>query len=334
MAILFAASEAEAFTLTTTAQQFARAGEIDTDFARASAGVALSSTALLATPVFTAQTELWVQVYTAWNSLTANTTQPSIMLKDTGGGTIAFQIDSDNPGNINAEYWNGAAYVEVGAADVVVNATNPHMITIHVKIDNTVGVFDVWLDDVLTFSFHGDTLNTGYTQIDQVILGSASSGTGTGSSTTHSELIVSTTPTWGYRVATKAPTGNSATNTAWTGAFGDIDDLGIVNDVDLITDNVNADTETYTCAALPTGPNTMVPIAVVTAIRAQNSGSGIANIKHCIRRSGTNYTGSNVSGLSTTLAPYIEVWATDPSTSSAWTVSGIDAAEFGVQAAT
>lgn len=338
MAILFAANEAEAFALTTTAEQ-RTATDQDTNFNPSGRGVRLSGSALLTTPVFTAQTELWVKVAIGpLGTASVSSTQPFVMLKDTGGGTIFLQLDADANGNFNLEYWNGASYTEIGSADfapVSGGATLPITFTIHIILHNTTGVFECWMDDVLQWRYTGDTIFTGFTQCDQVILGSINSTTGSLYSTTVSELIVSTTPTWGYRVCSKVPSGDSATNTAWTGVYTDIDDAGVVADGDTNTVDVNGDVETYTCGALGTTPALMVPIAVITAFRGQNSGAGSANnIKHCIRRSGTNYYSASVTGLSATLAPYIEVWALDPSTSAAWSVSGVDAAEFGYQAVT
>ena len=46
-------------------------------------------------------------------------------------------------------------------------------------------------------------------------------------------MIVATVPTIGWHVYTNPPTGNGA-NTAFTGAFGDVDEV-VLNDVELIS---------------------------------------------------------------------------------------------------
>lgn len=336
MAILFAGTEDESFILTTAAQHFARSEE-DHDFVTSGHGLALSSTALNTTPVLSQQTEIWVSVMVAHVVSNSSNTQPFLQLYDSVNAKVFLQLDMDANSTVSMEYWNGAAYIEqpgLFPVDTSFAENAIHRYTLHAKLHDTTGVFECYIDDVLAYKLSGDTLLGGYANFDQVILGAANSGTGTGAGTTFSELIVSTTPTWGQRVFSHLVTG-AGTNTAWTNGATEVDDVAVANDADSITDDVNGDVETYANTNLATEPNRMIPSCVITAFRGQNSGAGSANnIQHTIRSGGTDYFSSSVTGLSTTLAPYQNIWTTDPNTAAAWTNSNIDAMEVGVKAVT
>lgn len=60
------------------------------------------------------------------------------------------------------------------------------------------------------------------------------------------------------------------------------------------------------------------------------SDSGAKQAKSITRLSGTNYSGS-AQTLTTTDVPYPEVWEVNPATSSDWTISEVNGAEFGVE---
>ena len=55
-----------------------------------------------------------------------------------------------------------------------------------------------------------------------------------------------------------------------------------------------------------------------------------AGFNHLVRVGGSNYVGSDVT-LTDDYTFYMNIWENDPDISSAWTVSGLNAAEFGVE---
>jgi hypothetical protein len=143
-----------------------------------------------------------------------------------------------------------------------------------------------------------------------------------------SEVIIATVPTIGWRLLTRYPAGNSATNTAWTGSYTDIDET-VFNDSDTITSNTASQVETYTTSG-PSLPSGYFVKAIGVYARGKNDGSGVANIDMAIRATGANY----VSGTKTLDLGYTAVgniWETDPSTSAVWDNAQVDAIEVGVK---
>jgi hypothetical protein len=334
MAILFASTEEDPYVIVNAAQIFSTRDETDnTDFTRTDGAVNLSSTATL-TATFTASDELWVVASISHTTVNINNDDPYLQLKDSGTGQVLLQLDADN-GLYNMEYWNGAAFVEISSADleIPISATLIRH-TIYCKLDNSVGVFEWYMDDCLVARFTGDTILTAATTVDTLILASANTtDTGSLNSTVFSEVIVSEEPTWGLRLFANYATGDG-TNTAWTGTFADIDEPGEANDADFITDDVNGDIETFANQNLSTEAAGMTPICLVTAFRGQNSGAGSANnIQHCVR-STSDFFSANVTGLGVTLAPFYTIWAQNPNGPTAWTSTTINAMEFGVRAQT
>lgn len=58
--------------------------------------------------------------------------------------------------------------------------------------------------------------------------------------------------------------------------------------------------------------------------------TGSASMKHLVRVGGTNYLGSSKT-LASAYDFHMNIWEDDPDISSAWTISGINAAEFGME---
>jgi hypothetical protein len=63
---------------------------------------------------------------------------------------------------------------------------------------------------------------------------------------------------------------------------------------------------------------------------AQKSDAGARTLAAVIRESGTDHVGAAVQ-LSTSPAYYQEIHETDPVTSAAWTLTGLNAAQVGAQ---
>lgn len=77
-------------------------------------------------------------------------------------------------------------------------------------------------------------------------------------------------------------------------------------------------------------PLTGSVFGVQTVMYARKDDAGTRQIAAMVRRSGSDYDGSTVT-LTTSYTYYSEIRETDPSTSAAWTISGVNAAEFGVK---
>lgn len=86
------------------------------------------------------------------------------------------------------------------------------------------------------------------------------------------------------------------------------------------------DTYAFSNLAHPLG----TVLGVSTVVYAAKTDAGARSIRAVTRVGGTDYPGSDAS-LSTTYAAYSEVLELDPSTVTAWTVSSVNGAEFGVE---
>jgi hypothetical protein len=69
-------------------------------------------------------------------------------------------------------------------------------------------------------------------------------------------------------------------------------------------------------------------VQLVTVARKDDA--GVRTMAPVVRSGGTDYVGTTVAP-GTTYAPALQVYETNPATSAAWTKSGVDGAEFGVQ---
>jgi len=335
MAILFAAAEAEAFVLTTVAQIFTDATNVNTNFVQNGINLSLGAEARCD---FTAQTEGWAHFRAHFGSLSANSTLQVVEFVDSGTGQTVFQLDVDGVvssviGQFNLEYWNGAAFTEILATEYGLFGGIQYTFDFHWDIDNAAGVFEWYVDGVLVAQFSGDTLNTGYTQIDRMVLQCAnSSGSGSGNGTTFSEIIVATTDTRGMRVHAADPTANG-TNTAWTNDVTAVDE-GNVDDTDFIESGVANDVETFAVRDLSAVADNFTVKAVVVNARALRDTTGPQNMELVVRSGTTDYLSGNVSGLTTAFAPFSYIWADDPDTAAPWTTGGVNAMEVGVKSIT
>jgi hypothetical protein len=332
MSILFAASEPEGMTLTGS-ERYART-DVDTNFTQHGTAFALGASGRID---FTAQTSGWAHMVVMLPTLSANCTQPICEFIDSGTGQVVFQLDMDGvsgtQGQTNLKYWNGAALTEILTTDYGLFAGILYTFDFHWVIDNSVGMFEWYIDGVLIAQLSGDTLHTGFTQIDRLNLRYMStSGTGTGNAITFSEVIVATDDTRAMRVHAADPTGNGG-QTAWTGDSTAVDDNG-VDDTDFIESGVANDVETVAVRDLSAVADNLTPKAVVVSARALRDATGPQNMELVIRQAATDYLSGNVTGLTTAFAPFYYVWATDPNTAAAWTVSGINSMEVGVKAKT
>lgn len=72
--------------------------------------------------------------------------------------------------------------------------------------------------------------------------------------------------------------------------------------------------------------------AVQTTSFAENKGEGVLNMRNISRVNSTDYNGDDIVVPSGQYIACQQVWDEDPDTSAAWTESGLNAAEFGVEA--
>lgn len=335
MAVLFAANEVEAFQRVTGISQVrnrSTAASYDSTYCRGSLGV---STNCFAAAHFDPQTEIWVHMEVYVGTMGAGATTPCIMFVDSVTGQVVAQFDCDGSTSTNnLEYWNGASFTEITPDDTLAVSTK-YVFDFHLRIDNVNGRFAYYRGGTLIAQVTGDTLNTGYTAIDTLLLSGFSSGATADNG--YSQVIVATSPMIGCKVMTLAPTGNG-TNTAWTGAFGDVSTTVIDNSAPgatptYIYTTASGDKETYACTNMPAASKAYDPIAVVVAARgrAATGATPGALALGVYTNSTDNFQSPFTFALSQELMGGYRVMETNPVTGLNWTFTELDALEIGVK---
>ena len=205
-----------------------------------------------------------------------------------------------------------------------------YYLEIDITIHDTAGAYELRVNGVSVLSDSSvDTRNGGSGTCNTATLiwgttGSCSYDDGyaaSGSSSFQGEI----------RVVTQVPTGDGA-DQDWDPSSGSdgyamVDEIPEDGDTTYISSGTGGDKDTFTFPALGLS-GTVLAVQTVAVARKDDSGS--RSIKSVVRSGGTDYAGSS-HALSTSYAAYPDIWTTDPDTSSAWDVAGVDAAEYGVE---
>lgn len=312
---------------------------IDTTYVREGVNIPPSG---FARKNFSALSEGWVHFRYFYPSTTnANDTLQVWKLFSTGYSVAnpLFQLDYDGTASNNngtqfgfgvIEYWDSAAFIETNAETLTGIARGSAVnIDIHFKLDNTVGYIVVYFDGVEQCRYDGDTIFTAATTVDRLEVCNVQSGSGV---CYVSEIIIADEDTRGMRLVSLAPTGNGA-NTAFNGAFGDVDETG-TDDTDYITSAAANDIETYTAGDIAAGLAGYDVLALAVVARAKIGLTGPQNLQGALRISSTNYFSSNVSGINLAYNSVMAIWTQDPATVANWTQASVNGLEFGLKSIT
>lgn len=275
--------------------------------------------------------EAWFSYRNGGSISSANQNKTILQFRNAAGqGILRLQNGS---GNVKTfAYWNGSTWTTIG---VLTNAdrSKGRKIAIHCKIANSGGRFACYVDGQLQFEMTGDTdLFTGSSIRDVQWVGE-----GQFNATQYSECVVSTESPLKGRVYGIQPTGDGA-NTAWSGTFADVDEIATstaTEDADDISAASAGDVETFTFGAITSAFAAGKTIrAVAVACRARNNGGG-GDVELCLRSGGTNYYGAHSATIGSAFSDgFYHVWNTNPNGGGAWTLSDVNALEFGVRAIT
>lgn len=327
MAIDFAGTEMEAFIASNAnvVEITSASGSYDTSVVRCAIRVGLGgvNSDYLETPSTTSRTTSWTHFEYWYGASVANAY--FIRLYNSSAAAV-FQIIFSSVNNLQAQYWDGSAWVNIGTTYTLsLNTRNTYDLKL---VCGSSGSFELWVNGT-TLALSG---SASMTAVDNIVKRRWYASTTSGSSSNNafiSQIIVSDASTIGHRYYSKPPTGNGA-NTAWTSDFTAVDETTL-SQADFIESTTAGEIETFTGAAIsiPTG----VVKAVVVSTQSKNAASGPQNVQACLRKGGTNYFSSNISGIGVNYSPIQAIFETDPSTSSAWTLSDAGAAtlEFGVR---
>jgi hypothetical protein len=330
MGYLFAGNELDAFVRSSVnvAEQ-SSGGTFDATYVRGSIKVGANTPAdYIETPQpLGSQTTIWLHF--EWYHPTSFSALAIASLYN-ASGTVVFKLTPDTSGNVQCAYWNGSTYTNIGATFAVPANTR---VAVDLKlVCGGSGSVTAYLDSVLKMTASASMGSVD--NVDKVRINCANNTGFSGRDPLISQVIISITSTILHKFYCKPPTGNSATNTAFTGDFNAVDEL-ILDDTDYIESTAANDVETYTHAAI-TFPTTGSVKAVVVSARALVAATGPQNLQACLRVGGTNYFSGNLSGLGAGFAPVQAIFANDPSTSAAWgtTNAGSATTESGLKSIT
>ena len=137
------------------------------------------------------------------------------------------------------------------------------------------------------------------------------------------------------RVATLAPDNNGASS-QFVGSDGNSTDNYLLvdespyNTSDYVASSTSAQKDSYSMQDLPGSASSVLGVQQVAVLTKTDAGA--IQAKHLIRSGATNYSTSAFS-LSTAYQTYLFIRETNPNTSAAWTVAGVNGHEAGIEVA-
>lgn len=134
------------------------------------------------------------------------------------------------------------------------------------------------------------------------------------------------------RVESILPSGVGS-STDWAPSAGNnyecVDESTPNDNTDYVSENTTGDHDTYAFSSI--GLTSGSIYGVQQLVYANKADAGSRYIKTVCRSGTTDYPNSNTYSVSDTYTYYEDVLEQDPDTSSAWTISGVNAAEFGME---
>jgi hypothetical protein len=309
MTILFAGGELGSFTpsdntvIETTSASF---GGVDFSYARCGITVPAGPSYALSAP-WAATNSIWCHFNVG--QLIAVGSAPFFEVY--AGGVPIFQIQVASTGVYTLLYWNGAAFVQVGAGFKLPFASTQ--------------TFDVQLSATSIFVYVAGTVKDGATgAFADVTAMTQLSFLPLNDYMVFSECIVADQPTLGYRLRTMPVTGAGNTNN-WTGGFGNINEI-VTNDGSFISTPTAAEVALF---AQSTNTVNSVRAIAVTA-RATTTAGAPQHLELACESGGT--TNFSASLLQTgAFGPNVGIFPTDPNTGSAWTNAAANLMQYGVK---
>ncbi len=226
----------------------------------------------------------------------------------------------------------------LGTGSAALTSGTYYFIELKVVISDTVGTVDVSVNGASVLSLTSqDTRNggnaswTGFRLCDNNALGQITLGdfddlyVADNSGSSNNDLLGP------IRIATILPDGAGASSdfTPSTGVdnYAMVDEPSTDGDSTYVSSSTPGDHDTYTFAAVGL---TGTVKGVQTNLMVRSAGAGSETIRPKVRIGGADYNGTTV-GITTSFVDSREIFQVSPATASAWTVSEIDGAEFGVE---
>lgn len=274
-------------------------------------------------------TEAWFKVRMhTWTS--ANGNSSILTVYDSGGNVLLDATRSPTRGSAGLRFrYRDAGVLVVSVKEAFLDFLNSTTFDIEVISDNAGGGrIRIFQEEGLILSVTG--ISNGGLTIDRCELRNWDyTSTGTVERVSWSDFLVGVgadSPTLGRRVYSKAPTGNSAVNTAWTGAFGDIDEGLITPDALFITSNTAGQRKGFTFPTYTAANGRVETVAIFHT--ALHNGAGVVNHAPSIRITGVNYDGAAINPTGVQIG-YSQQQILNPATGLPWLVTEVSGAEYG-----
>jgi hypothetical protein len=325
--IIWQGHEAEAYLL-------ANANNVEINFAvdagyervTTKAGSALSGN-IKSTPDWAARNEIWHKfTFTGNDNNSAFSTGMVVWACQNAAGQILAQILTAAGPTGQFQVWNGAAFVNVGAAFAMLAVNNKVRFDIHFKAA-VAGQVEVWYGNAGTQSKVVDTAADYSAAANIVRIYHASIASNGGTEIGHA--IVQTASTLSSTSEIKPPTSNGA-DVGGTGTWADVDE-NIYSDVDLINLSAAAQRQSFKAAARTL--TQAIVTGVTASCRAWYEVGGPTQVKPYLTIGGVRYYGTTFN-LGLTAQGYQYTWTTNPATAVAFTPAEANAAalEWGWEA--
>jgi hypothetical protein len=277
-------------------------------------------------------TELWTG-FAVNTSSTSNQDKAVLQFGSTVGveGLVTY-----NPATGAWKVWNGSENTLLGTATQML-AAGWHWVDAHFKLSATVGVMEVWIDNVQLINVTGaNTIhNSGVTQVTTVQIGD--NGGGGGLNAYIDDWIINDLSgsinngrVGDSRIETLVPTSDAGTNNATpstgTSHYAVVDEPQFDVTDYLTMPNTSGDKEVFGHGALVSTP--AIVHAVSIKMVSQKSDAGAYSLEPLVVSNTTEGDGSS-QALTTSWGIQSSVFEADPHTSAAWTYANVNSASIG-----
>jgi hypothetical protein len=273
----------------------------------------------------------WLRFSFGGNNTILVNNDPILILRGATSDLFRFVAKTSPANSWAAEYWNGSAWVQIGAIQSSPSFTADKVCNVRWVIADSGGEFRVYINGSEVITLTGDTRFTADTTINTVEF-RPPYNTGGNAMRVYYGVIVDDADTRGLYIDESQTLANGA-ETGFLNAEVDIDEfLGSFVATDFIIANAANQRETYTFNSINAGLAGGTVEAVMVGITARSVTDPGLLLKGTARVGGTNYdTASGTRPTAVDWGDYRFVFENNPATSSPWTQAEVNAAEFGLK---
>lgn len=243
------------------------------------------------------------------------------------GGTPYIGLQATSGTSVSLRWWNGSSWVTIGS---FVTVADLETYDVYIKVGNP-GQVRVYKDNLpVASSITIDTTFGGaVSAFDSIRMQCATAQFST--STRYAEVIVADWNTIGSKLVTRIPDA-AGTYSEWGGAgYTSVDEL--TEDNTMMASGTVDQRFSVTCTDFPAlGTGESIEAVKVAGAIVKDAG-GPQSVNFFTRVSGTDYHSSDQAAPAS-INGLRQVYDVNPNTSAAWTVSELNAAEFGVRSRT